>query len=149
MLLEEIAKPHPEFLTQEIQILFSFLWLIISTRGSDVRLGLICISLSTIFTSLFFCLLLVVWRNMCCLTTGSRGSGVSPGWSSHTRGDRHQTLTWGSQCRGTEAPPVCCIMRLWSVSFGYLTSTTQAAKVLPSSWFLGKQRCWYSGVELS
>lgn len=58
ILLEKIAKPHPEFLTQEKQILFSFLWLIIATGSSDVRLGLICVSLATIFTSLFFVLYL-------------------------------------------------------------------------------------------
>lgn len=97
----------------------------------------------------FFCPLLVVWRNRCCLTPGPRGRGVPPGWSHHTWGDGQQTFTWGSQPRGIEAPPVCCIMWLWSVSFGYLTSATQAAKVLPSSWFLRKQRCWNSGVELS
>ena len=97
----------------------------------------------------FFFPLLAVWRNRRCLTPGPRGCGIPPGWSYHWWGDRQQTFAWGSQPWGTETPPVCCIMWLWSVSFGYLISAAQAAKVLPSSWFLGKQRCWNTGVELS
>lgn len=92
--------------------------------------------------------LTLVCRNLCGITLGTWRCAGIPLEQSYHKWRNSQAITCSSQSWGIKAPSGCSILWLWAVSFGNISSATQAVKILSSSWIFWKQRSWNTSIEL-